>query len=416
MKWLTFDIQHATAFDIMCQKFLRTKINDKRNDGIPYDRWPRKRGHTGSELLVVILLVTILSVAMLPVLKPLVIQAQYEAEAVPAVGTLRTRIGLFHFESDHLPGLGLPSESVPGGSSQLAPGLSKVQTVAGTNAAFSADFNRKEEVVSTNHVFYQVDCSYRDLTGRRLRMEHFQYRVDACETNRYVYAVGAFGNSTPESGLPSGTGYAVLEWQTGKDGESKVAVWKRWKSVANPPRQVILVNADEAKVFFNCGSVEQALSMHLCWIGDPEALLSADAAVREQAKAALRKAGWEMTGEPSVPWYRKWHQAPLAMPTVAWYRKWGEVLLAMPLLLLYFLVLTGLAMGTFAERRFHWRCGAWLAIWFGILVVLLPKSSIAPLIFVYCGGMLFVIGLWIWDLCAKGLGWVGRRFRRKEGG
>ena len=63
----------------------------------PYDRWPGKRGQPLTELLVVMLIFTILSVAMLPCLRPYIAQAQYIAEASPTVGYICTRIELFRF-------------------------------------------------------------------------------------------------------------------------------------------------------------------------------------------------------------------------------------------------------------------------------------------------------------------------------
>ena len=46
-----------------------------------------RAGVTLVELLVVILIVTILSVSMLPLLQPFVVESQYAAEPIPVIGT-----------------------------------------------------------------------------------------------------------------------------------------------------------------------------------------------------------------------------------------------------------------------------------------------------------------------------------------
>ena len=62
-----------------------------------------KAGVTLVELLVVILIVTILSVSMLPLLQPFVTEAQYAAEAIPVIANMRTKIGLYVYEKGKLP-------------------------------------------------------------------------------------------------------------------------------------------------------------------------------------------------------------------------------------------------------------------------------------------------------------------------
>ena len=57
-----------------------------------------RSGVTLVELLVVILIVTILAVSLLPMLQPFVVEAQYAAEAIPVIGNLRTKIGVFQYD------------------------------------------------------------------------------------------------------------------------------------------------------------------------------------------------------------------------------------------------------------------------------------------------------------------------------
>ena len=62
-----------------------------------------KAGVTLVELLVVMLIAVILAVALLPMFKEYICKAQYNAEAVPVIATLRTKISLYQYDNNKLP-------------------------------------------------------------------------------------------------------------------------------------------------------------------------------------------------------------------------------------------------------------------------------------------------------------------------
>lgn len=68
-----------------------------------------------------------------------------------------------------------------------------------------------------------------------------------------------------------------------------------WRSIVRSldAKQIVMVNADEAKRYFGCESAEQARKMNLCWVGDTEALMSGDSARVEKAVKELEAAGWK---------------------------------------------------------------------------------------------------------------------------
>ena len=207
-----------------------------------------KAGVTLVELLVVILIVTILSVSMLPLLKPFVVEAQYAAEPIPVIGNLRTKIGLYQYDKGKLP-------AVWGGSQYGEPYIeSWVPSSDGQNvaddktqwgsldkyvkgvAAFGAekpseddafeqytrDDNEQDKV---GHLGALCDIDYQDLKGKRSRPQDYQYLVMR-NGSQYAYFVGCFGDG---NGLPKGTGYAVCEIVMAN--HKYVGTWKRYKPI-----------------------------------------------------------------------------------------------------------------------------------------------------------------------------------------
>ena len=78
------------------------------NKGLPgkektMNRLKMKAGFTLVELLVVMLIVAILSVSLPPMFKESICRAQYTADAVSVIGTLRHKIALYQYEHGKLP-------------------------------------------------------------------------------------------------------------------------------------------------------------------------------------------------------------------------------------------------------------------------------------------------------------------------
>lgn len=214
-----------------------------------------KAGVTLVELLVVILIVTILSVSMLPLLKPFVVEAQYAAEAIPVIANLRTKIGVYQYDKGKLPtvwgGTQYPETGTPqietwvpcsGTGTSLSPvsDLASWGTVDlfgqavldlpsdATYTAPNALYERNETDVKIGHFGNLCDINYQELKGKRSRPCDYQYVVMKNGSD-YVYFLGCFGDG---NGLPKGTGYAVCEIVL--KGHKYVGTWKRYKPVSDP--------------------------------------------------------------------------------------------------------------------------------------------------------------------------------------
>ena len=201
-----------------------------------------KAGVTLVELLVVILIVTILSVSMLPLLKPFVVEAQYAAEAIPVIGNLRTKIGLYQYDKGKLPECGGVAANaietwgftvdgatiVANESDTYLPGYRTLAATAVANA-IQPIVNPPE---ATDFVGARIDIDNQDLAGKRCKPVHFQYAVLA-NGSSYCYVIGCFGDN---NGLPEGTGYAVCEISVKADDGNvykHVGTWKRYKAATD---------------------------------------------------------------------------------------------------------------------------------------------------------------------------------------
>ena len=320
-------------------------------------------GVTLVELLVVILIVTILSVSLLPLLKPYIVKAQYAAEPIPVIGNLRTQIGLFQYDKNYLPGLpktpdgevvcttdymssdiaGEETLANKGGESKIVTGLSPIQTFCsvsvsdggedsvalstyrravfdnGTTGDYALSLTEKkganESVASSvtalvtddssaatypylaYHFGKELGINYEDLTGKRMKPVHVQYRVlyGGYKSGTYAYAIGVFGDA---NGLAAGTGYAVLEIVNPDAGVKYVGTWERYKTVSGNAGQIKMETAAESTI----DEGEPAATANVCWLGHPEFYLkglsagqdsSAIASTVAQAITELTKAGWE---------------------------------------------------------------------------------------------------------------------------
>jgi prepilin-type N-terminal cleavage/methylation domain-containing protein len=206
-----------------------------------------RSGVTLVELLVVILIVTILSVSLLPLLKPFVVEAQYAAEAIPVIGDLRTRIGIYQYEKGILPTIASASANAVSKAIEtwayskdgktavnevtdlFAPGYKQLNTdsVAGAFTPYPDGSQLSKENFGR-----LINIDNQELVGKRCRPVHFQYAV-VTNGSTYCYAIGCFGDGV-NNGLPPGTGYAVCEINVRDAATSKVykqiGTWKRYKA------------------------------------------------------------------------------------------------------------------------------------------------------------------------------------------
>jgi prepilin-type N-terminal cleavage/methylation domain-containing protein len=226
-----------------------------------------RSGVTLVELLVVILIVTILSVSMLPLLQPFVVESQYAAEAIPVIGNLRTKIGMYQYNKGTLPCIaantfdnGKDTGKVTNpevetwiavdsaSSTSAATDASKVDLFKASYAIFASQttpplaaqqvFDQSADPTAKNqHLSVLCDIDYQELKGKRSRPDHYQYLV-MLNGSDYAYFVGCFGDN---NGLKQGTGYAVCEI-VGK-GHKYVGTWSRYKPINND-------NGESAQVCF----------------------------------------------------------------------------------------------------------------------------------------------------------------------
>ncbi len=249
-------------------------------------------GFTLVELLVTILIIVILSVTMLPLLKPFVTQAQYSAEGVPVIGNIRTKVELFRIENDYLPGVPVDSQgkvlksatytkTIPPAdpndpTSQAVTLAGAYATTANGGVAFSGydatqwmkpdDTTRVENYyigfgsaatetaaaqppsplqagISTatetglgDHVWKRISVNYSDLTGKKLRPDDMQYTVIMSDGDTYYWVIACFGQGN--GGLASGCGYAVAEYNNPGLGVKFVATFENYKPVSSTPLKI----------------------------------------------------------------------------------------------------------------------------------------------------------------------------------
>ena len=215
-----------------------------------------RAGVTLVELLVVILIVTILSVSMLPLLQPFVVEAQYAAEAIPVIGNIRTKVGIYQYDKGKLPCIAVNSVENGKDTGKIS-GTPQVETWIATESqtattpaddpstvdyfcAAQADFPDSEPPLANvsglaadsdeikKHIQTLCDIDYQDLKGKRSKPNHYQYLVMRNGTD-YAYFVGCFGDG---NGLKMGTGYAVCEIVSASTGHKYVGTWKRYKPVS----------------------------------------------------------------------------------------------------------------------------------------------------------------------------------------
>lgn len=329
-----------------------------------------KAGVTLVELLVVILIVTILSVSLLPLLKPYIVKAKYAAEPIPVLADLKTKINLYQYEKNYLPGMVRDSQnkvlqvsdnsklqmqtaiqsdtdlSNAGGDSTLMSGKSAVQTFvgvedqtvtgtadpnaklitystailetlsgkissAGTGGSyvnsdiqvFTSDPNVKADdlgktisgSISTPdpnfayHFSNDIDVDYQNLTGKRVRPNHFMYRAiyGGYQSGAYAFVVGVFGD---DNGLDAGTGYAVIEIVNPAANVKYIGTWERYKTVSSTAKQIPIIDGTELPLTdFN-----DAKKINACWIGNPDMYLAPNNNQDVMdGITQLRQAGWE---------------------------------------------------------------------------------------------------------------------------
>jgi len=251
-----------------------------------------RAGVTLVELLVVILIVTILSVSMLPLLQPFVTESQYAAEAIPVIANLRTKIGVFQYEKGHLPytsnylDVHTWSKGVTTSTKDKDGNVTKTtdtEQFGPTYYTLSTDSDAKIGTDITSHIGTLIDVDYQDLKGKRSKPNHYQY-YPISATNNLSYVVACFGDG---DGLKAGTGYAVCELNFTKAQKKYIGTWKRYKPADD--------SAGAIKFGTDAGT-DPSVKLTYCYIPDASTFAqveqtSADAVA--QVIANFKNSGWE---------------------------------------------------------------------------------------------------------------------------
>lgn len=175
----------------------------------------RQSGFTLVELLIVMLIVGILSIAMLPMYKKYMTKAKYTAEGYPIVATIKTQLDLFIYDKSYAPGQsGHVYGWEKGEDGQLTPKAYELTDSYPT----SLDL-KPADMENTWHLRSLV--REKELQGKLIRPNHVFYacinsgapqEIDPTASDtlaeNYGYAIGVFGDG---NGLPQNSGVATME-------------------------------------------------------------------------------------------------------------------------------------------------------------------------------------------------------------
>ncbi|MGN0854777.1 MAG: type II secretion system protein [Kiritimatiellia bacterium] len=252
-----------------------------------------KAGVTLVELLVVILIVTILSVGLLPLLKPYIEQSKYAAEALPTLGNIQTKINLYQYEKDKLPctiettdSNGVKTESAQDSIAYTwvldttnSDGKARVYKLA-TDAGLTSGTANVSDYAGSAHLKHFVDVDWQDLSGKRINPSQFSYHViKGSGAAKYGYAIGIFGDG---DGIAKGTGYAILVLVDTASQRKVIATWERYKPVS-----------DETVMFKTVATASTPSEDKFCKIPTMNMLLSAtDSSSWSTILEWLKGEGW----------------------------------------------------------------------------------------------------------------------------
>lgn len=270
-----------------------------------------RSGVTLVELLVVILIVTILAVALLPLLQPFIVKARYAAEPIPVLGNVRTMVGMYKFERTVLPGTVVATKGAtaternsildssvnPAGvqsfttySNSVSGGIGFARAILGQTATPFVNAGPLDSVVGArdgDHFAEDLELDYRELTGNRFRPHDVQYVVPYADGDAYIYAIGAFGKGG-DGGLDIGTGYAILEIVDPTNQRKILATWDRYKTENTTPVQLQFTSPSSVGAG---NAASTAKGTDFVWVPDAKYIGSGE--MVQSLEADLELAGWK---------------------------------------------------------------------------------------------------------------------------
>lgn len=183
---------------------------------------------------------------------------QYKSEAIPVMGNLRTKIGLYQYDKGILPCIA--TNEIANGEDTgkvstpqietWAPVDSKTATTVSANPSEARIYkmascafpsgepplngltvvdHAKGQDSKCRHLGICVDVDPQDLLGKYSRPCHFQHLVMR-NGGDHAYVLGCFGDG---NGLPAGTGYAICEISSPSTGRKYIGTWERYRSTGD---------------------------------------------------------------------------------------------------------------------------------------------------------------------------------------
>lgn len=275
-----------------------------------------RSGVTLVELLVVMLIAVILAVSLLPMFKEYICKAQYNAEAVPVIATLRTKISLYQYENNKLPQNPsskdqVASWEIDGSDKQKyvlasytanqGPADSTVDedtdllTATGKSTILSEYDGKTQKYTGPDpkHLGWTsvLDIDYQDLTGKRSRPYDYVYYKIPCDSELdSAYIIGCFGSG--HGGFAAGTGYAVCELNLVSVGKKYVGTFERYKAKEKED-----ANAKKYALFLGWDNDAANGDTVYCpeKIGSTEAAPGTGGTDIPNVVEAMQKAGWKFT-------------------------------------------------------------------------------------------------------------------------